>query len=600
MNDIKRVLRIAAWRLFVLDLLARLAVTMTAALVGLIGLRLAAALMAWHFSWVVAFAAALGGAAVVAMTWSAIVRARGVTVARELDERADLRESLSTALCVQGSQDPWSVAVLETAQDRARRVVVRDAIPITAPRLAPMPFAAAVALVIAWFSIPAEFQWTKRFAEKKQQQEVQLVKSDIQAKKNDLQEAIKKANVEIKDEAKPDAEATKPDQKDPEAMKRAEVKRLTNVADKLNQLKDGEKGQQLKAAREAMSKLKQPGPGPLDELSKQLARGNFQEAKKALDELTKKLADSSLTEEQKKQLESQLSKMSDQLAKAAADQQEMQKKLEDAGLSKEDAKKGAADPAALQKALDQLKGLSDDQKKQLMEQAKASKGACDKAGAMSEAMAKMAKGAQQGKPGQQVMEGMEGLSDQLSELEMMESDMQSLDAACKMAAKQLGELGQCKDGNCDGNGKNGKLAMSQKQGKWKEGDTNRQGKGSGGPGKGMGGNPETTEAPFQTSPEKVAVKKNGGPIIGSSLVYGDQIKGTSTAEFSAMVEAGEKQATESVDHNLISPEFQPAVKAYFGRLKKRVEAAHGTAPAEPAGPVEDAHDADTAKDAGGK
>jgi len=598
MNDIKRVLRIAAWRLFALDLLARLTVTLTAAMVGLIGLRLAAALMAWHFSWLLAFALAFGGAAVVALGWSVLVRARSEQVARELDTRADLRESLSTALCVAGSQDPWAQAMVDTAQERARRVVVRDAIPITAPRLMPMPFAAAVALVIAWFSIPPEYQWTKRFAAKQKEQEVQTVKTDIQAKKNDLAEALKKAKIELKEEEPKDTDAGKPDQKDPEAMRRSEFKRLTNVADKLNQLKDGQKGEELKAAREAMSKLKQPGPGPMEELSRQLARGNFEEAKKALDELAKKMADSSLTPEQKKQLENQLSKMSEQLAKAAGDQQAVQKKLEEAGLSKEDAKKAAADPQALQKAVDQLKNLSDEQKKQLAEQAKASQGACDKAGAMSEAMAKMAKGMQGQQGGQQGMEGMEGLAEQLSELEMLESDMKSLDAACKMAAKQLAEAGQCMG---DGNGnKAGKLALSSKQGKWKEGDTSKSGQGSGGPGKGMGGNPETTPTDFNTESVKAGVKKGNGPIVGQSLTFGEQIRGSSSREFSAMVEAGENRATESVDHNLIAPEFQPAVKSYFGRLKKRAEAAKSEAPVKPAEPVENAKDADSGKGADGK
>jgi hypothetical protein len=591
MNDIKRVLRIAAWRLFILDLLARLTVTTTVALVGLILLRLVAAIFILKFSWPAAFAVAFGGAGLAAATWSVLVRARGGAVARELDERADLRESLSTAMCVHTNPDPWAQAVVETAQERARRVVVRDAIPIAAPRLLPVPFAAAVALVIAWFSIPPEFQWTKRFAEKQKEQEVREVKTDIQAKKNDLQEALKKAKVEIKEEPKAEGDGAKPEQKDPEAMRRAEVKRLTNVADRLNQLKEGEKAEQLKAAREQMSKLKQPGPGPLEELSRQLARGNFEESKKALDDLAKKLADSSLTQEQKKQLEAQLAKMSDQLSKLSEDRQAMEKKLQEAGLSKEEAKKAAADPQALQKALEQMKNLTEEQKKQLADQAKACQGACDKAGAMSQAMAQMAKG-MDGKQGmsQEAMEGMEALAGQLSEMEMAEADMQSLEAAMKLAAKQLNELGQCKGGG-DGQ-KSGPIALSSKQGKWKEGDSNQTGQGSGGPGKGMGGNPETTEAPFATTPEKVAVKKGNGPIIGQSLVWGEQVKGSSSAEFSAMVQAGEKAATESIDNSVIAPEFRNAVKGYFGRLNRRAEEAKGTAPAAPAGPVEDAPDAD--------
>jgi hypothetical protein len=592
MTEITRVLRVAAWRLFVVDLLARLAVTATAALVGLIALRFADAVWAWTFSWTVAFAIAAGAAALSAVVWSVAVRVRGIGVARTLDERADLRESLSTALCVASSNDPWSQAVVETARDKARRVVVRDAIPITAPRLAPMPLAAAIALVIAWFSIPSEFTWTTRHAAKEKAAQVEQVKADIQANKKELTDALKKANIDLTDLAKPDADAAKPEA-DPEAFRRQEVKRLTEVTNKLNQIKDGDKAQQLKAAREAMSKLKQPGPGPLDELSKQMARGNFEQAKKELDELTKKLSDSSaMSQDQKQALEQQLSKMSEQLAKLAEDRKALEKKLEEAGLSKEQAKQAAADPEALKKALEQAKNLTEDQKKQLSDEAKACNSACKNAGAMSEAMAKMAK-AMNGKAGmgQEGMEGMEALEGQLSELEMLDADMQSLEAAMKMTAKQMAGMGQC-EGNMPGN-KSGQLALSSKQGKWREGDSGNFGQGSGGPGKGAGGNPETTEADFKSESVKAGVKKQNGPIIGQTMVAGDQIRGDSTAEFAAIVEASESAATESIGNNLVAPEFQPAVKSYFGRLKRRVEAANGTAPAPPPAPASDAKDADS-------
>lgn len=589
MTEITRVLRIAAWRLFLVDLLARLAVTTTAALVGLIALRLADAIWAWSFSWSLAFALAAGAAGVAALAWSAIVRVRGIGVARALDERADLRESLSTALCVAFSRDPWSQAMVETARERARRVVVRDAIPITAPRLAPMPLAAGVALVIAWFSIPPEFTWTSRHAAREKTAQVEQVKADIQANKKELTEALKKANIDLAEEARPDAGGAKPEA-DPEALARREIKRLTEVTNRLNEIKDGEKAQQLKAAREAMSKLKQPGPGPLDELSKQMARGNFEQARKELDELSKKLADSSaMSQDQKQALEQQLAKMSEQLARLAEDRKALEKKLEEAGLSKDQAKEAAANPEALKKALEQAKNLTEEQKKQLAEQAKACESAGKSAGAMSEAMAKMARG-MAGKAGmsQEGMEGMEALAGQLSELEMLDADMQSIEAAMKMAAKQMEQMGQC-SGGMPGD-KAGRVALSGKQGQWREGETRGLGNGTGGPGRGAGERGETV-ADFKTESVKAGVKKQNGPIIGQTMVAGDQIRGESRAEFAAMVEASERAATESIGNNLVAPEFQSPVKHYFGRLKQRAEAAKGQSP--PPAPASDAKDADS-------
>src|SRR5215471_14412815 len=158
MNEIKRVLKIAAWRLFVLDLFRTLAITASAAVLCLIGLLLAERIFGlkveWPGQWVRAFGAAAAAAATAAVLWSAVRRARGVAVARELDERANLRESLSTALCVARSQDPWAKVVVETARQRAVGVKVNQAIPYVAPKLWPLPFAMALSMLILWFSIP--------------------------------------------------------------------------------------------------------------------------------------------------------------------------------------------------------------------------------------------------------------------------------------------------------------------------------------------------------------------------------------------------------------------------------------------------------------
>src|SRR5262245_58406927 len=132
MNEIKRVLKLAAWRLFVLDLFRTLAITASAGILCLIGLLLAERIFGVEVTsqnWLRAAGAAAAAAVLAAIIWSAIRRARGVAVARELDERANLRESLSTALCVARSEDPWAKVVVETARQKAVTVKVNQAIP---------------------------------------------------------------------------------------------------------------------------------------------------------------------------------------------------------------------------------------------------------------------------------------------------------------------------------------------------------------------------------------------------------------------------------------------------------------------------------------
>src|SRR5207253_2555418 len=116
---------------------------------------------------------------------------------------------------------------------------------------------------------------------------------------------------------------------------------------------------------------------------------------------------------------------------------ELEKKLEQAGMGKEAAKQAAADPASLQKALEQMKNMTDEQKQELMKQAKAQQSACKQCQGMGESMSKMAKGASKAGMSQQGQQGMESMSGQLSEMEMMAKDMDQLDAAMCEAKNQL-------------------------------------------------------------------------------------------------------------------------------------------------------------------
>src|ERR1043165_4616506 len=117
MTEIQRVLSSAAWRLWAIAALRCFVVTLSGALVALMLLLIAQRIFGFQLpgqieiratvpDWLKMGAAAIGLAAIVAAAWSLIARPRGLRVARELDERADLRETLSTALCYATSKDP--------------------------------------------------------------------------------------------------------------------------------------------------------------------------------------------------------------------------------------------------------------------------------------------------------------------------------------------------------------------------------------------------------------------------------------------------------------------------------------------------------------
>jgi hypothetical protein len=582
MNEIRRILKLASWRLVLIDFFRTLAVTASAAvgalMVALFAERIFGLEIGWPRDWVRLGALLLGIALVVAGAWSVARRRRGIRLAAEVDERADLKESLSTALCVAASDNPWSRNVLETARERASRADVRKAIPITAPRLWPAPFAMALALVTLWFAVP---HWDvlglfhKRVAERELRNELRTVQNEVKADSDKLAELMKKAKVEITDE---DAQARPADQnnpavKDPDEIRRAAVKKLTSLNERLADLRQGDKAKQLEAMKNQMKQLKQPGPGPLDKMTQSLQRGDFKKAQDELQELARQLASDSMSKDDKEKAAHQLKKLAEQLDNLAKDRQDLERQLERAGMSKEQAAQAARDPEALKKAMEGMKNLTEEQKEQLQKMAQAQNAAAKQCDGMAQAMSKMAQGTSKSGMDQEGMEGMDGLSGQLSELEMSEQDLKSLDAAMSEARGQLAKMaGQCMGGSPGGNST--KFSASEQQSPWKAGESaGKFGTGSGGPGQSGGGtSPQGADAPVTTEKTVAQSKQGNGPIIGSKLVYGDQVKGQSQAEFQAAVESSAKAATEAVEGMQVRRELQDSVKHYFGRLQERAKA----------------------------
>jgi hypothetical protein len=585
-NEIRRVLKLAAWRLLVIDLFHTFAVMLSAAVAALILTllveRIFGVAIQFPADWVRLAGIALGAAVIGSIVWSSIRRARGITVARELDERADLRESLSTAMCVASSQDAWARVVVETARDKATKVDVRRAIPYVAPRLWPVPLALALSMVVLWFSVP---HWDvlgalkSRAAQKDEQNRITEVKAEVKKDEQALKELMKQAKVDLKD----DEATTEANEQNvpltPDEIRRAAVKKLTTQVDKLGEMKAGDKAKQLDAIKQAMKQLKQPGPGPMENLSKALQKGDFAKAQEQLDELSKQMGENSMSPEDKAKAQEQMKKLAEQLDKLSKDRQNLEKQLQQAGMNKEQAQKAASNPEEMKKALEDMKNMSEGEKQELMKNAMAQMGACKQCEGMGEKMGKMAKNMGKEGMGQEGQQAMEAMAGQLNEMEQMDADMEALDAAMNEAMKQLAKMGGQCQGSCNGEGEGecegGEMAgMSQKQSPWKAGESaGKQGNGLGGPGQAWGARGKNdTDAPVNIEKVKSPTKQGSGPIIGSRLVYGDQVRGESVAEFSQVIEASAKAATESIEGTHVSRELQGTVKHYFGRLEAKAKA----------------------------
>lgn len=591
MSEVRRVVRKARFRLTVIDFFRVLAIVLT----GAIGVAILARLVEQTFGLGEAFARpwalmALWGpvAVLVISVVAALVRRRGaIAVAQEVDARADLKETLSTALYLERADDPWSRAVVESAQRTATGVVVSRAIPMEAPRLWPAPLGAGMAFAIIWFAVPnldVLGVTEKRDAEVRRVERVEAVRADIQTREAEIKKLLERARVQFVDETGDlEAQTNRQDLNDPEAIQRAAVRKLTALTEKLEAEKQGEKAAQADAIREAMRQLRQPGPGPLDEFSRMLARGDFNKAQEMLQQFEQQMANDALSPEAKAQAKQQMENLAKQLEKIAQDQQALAKKLEQQGLDRQSAqelaqKASTGNPEDLKQAMQQMQHLSEEQKRQLMEMAKSAMQGQMQAQRLSEAMSKASQGMMQEGLQQEGMEGLDQLASELSEMEMLQSDMENLDAALEAAKKQLAELaGECMGGSCEGGDKAG--MGSGRTGSWREGSSRRMGQGSGGPGRGTGASPESSPIDYTTEKVKANTQTTAGPIIGSRLVYGAQVKGESIAEFASVVEASASEAAEALDSQSVPREYHDAVKTYFGRLQERVKRERGDAPA---------------------
>lgn len=563
MHEIERVLRRAGRRLLVVDLLQTLTMTFTLGVAALIVALLLERALGLFIPWQETFAISAALLVVGALVWSVVRRARGLALAREVDERAGLRESLSTAMCVASADDPWSKAVVETARQRALRVVVRDAVPIESPRLLPVPLCSLLAFGLLWMVMPS-LDLTGReqaIAEIEQNDaEIMAARHEVANIEKDLQKLLEKANVDL------DAiEADEPENPEASAdeVLRTAIKKLTNLEQQLKQEQQSESAKQAEATRQMMRRLKTPGPGPLDEMAKALAQGKFDEAKKALEELAAKLESGELSDSEREAASEQLKNLSGQLEKLAQQQDKLENMLKEAGMSAEQAKNALSDPGQMQKAMESLDNLTPEQKEALINQVQGLKTASSKCEGLSDELSKMGMACGQGEAGE-MMDGAMVSGAMLSEMEMLEGELSALEASLGQCNGAMCKLaGQC---NSPGQGKWGEFSG------WKEGDTSKLGNGSGGPGQGNGPGTDDIAADYTIKQDKANTIRKSGPITGQRWVYGNQVRGESKEAFRQAAQSASDSAAEALETMQVEPELRDAVQNYFGGLDAEGEA----------------------------
>ena len=581
MNDIRSLLRSAARRLYFIDVLQTLTIALSAGLGALIVILLAHKFTAWEPAWERTLLATGVAAVVLALVWSLVRRPRGMALADEIDRRADLRETVSTAFLVSGSEDSWNKAVVESAVVRARSVDVRAAAPIEAPRGWWVPIALA-AVLFGGMMTPWRYDLTgvlaQREIEAEEQREFELVSAEVKAAEEKVERALAQAGIkpEEGDEEEDGAsEELKPEEpKTPEEVRRAALKKLTSLNEELTRVRDGEKGKTLEAMRSELSRLKTPGEGPAQEFGRNLARGNFTAAREALEKMMQEANSGELSDEQKQELKRQLEDMANQMDQLAKDQSALERELQEAGFSAEQAQQMAQNQQAMQEGLEQAQNLTEAQKQAMQAAQQAAESASNALQGMSGAMGQMAQGMQQGQQGvgQQGVEGMAGMAGQLSGMEMMQAEMGAVSQAMSTLQSQMAQISGQGQGQGQGSGFGESMGGQPGMGQFAEGNSNQQGQRTGGAGRGENPfGPDESPSDFLLKTEKATVRDQGGPTIGETTIYGQQIIGESTIEVGEAVAAATARAEDAIETMRVPRELHDPVRNYFGRIEEQVK-----------------------------
>ncbi|MCK4343474.1 MAG: hypothetical protein KAY37_17305 [Phycisphaerae bacterium] len=536
----------------------------------------------WQGGWIAALVALLVG-----VIGLAIARPSALQAAVELDSAAGLKERLSTALLVRRDTDPFVRAAVEDAEKVASHVHVPTHIRYRAPALWPWSAATVLAaLILAWLMPTVDLLADETDPEAHVPRAVveaehKVIKAEFDKKLGQIKELAQgdrelKAIIEdIEPMEMPEHPTVTPDD-----IRQDAVRRIDDIRDRLKEKLEADETNSLKQTKRLFQQLNPPGSQKADnKLAQALANGDFKGAQEALRELAKKMDEAAQNanepEAQQKlaQMQQQLQQMADQLAKLG-DTVELQKELEEKGLSEEEARKlleqmAKTDPKQLEKELQKRlgeKGLSQkqiqelaqkirQQQKKMQQQQQARQNSQN----LSQALQKAAQACQQcrtpgstGSGGSQPGNALSDAISQLSDLEVSEQLMNELEA-------QISDFQNMRDDICQG----GMNPGYQQPGRRPQGPIGSQGPNAG---LGLGARIGKEKVPYQRDPTKAKSRFQSGTIIGRILVEGPQVRGEATDEEYDAVNSEVRDALDAVAREEVPRQYQKAVQAYFERL----------------------------------
>jgi len=566
-------LRRVGLRLWLSTFLRHLVIALTAAAVVALLARIFERVLGFDLPWMAVLPALAGAAVLGAIVTSVVARPGRRAAALALDGAAGLNERTLTADWALGGsgRSGWRELIIGEASARLSGEAGKKAVAavrIEGPRSWPTPLIAAGVAVAAWWAVPSLDllgATAERQAEEDARRELIETAQQIEAQDRELRRSLAEAGIDPEsaiEESTDEAETA-------EGLRRERLRQLTSLRDRIESQRAGRDAERVKALQEAAKRLKRPGPGPLDEFARQLARGDLRAAQAQLRELAENLGKGEMDADARQRVQEQIENLADQLENARENRnarvEELAKKLaEQAGIDPEQAREAIRDAAQnpeqlrqkLREAMENGQ-IDQEQLEQMMEQAQGIAEGLGDAQQIAEALEQAAGAMQQGEGGeggQAAADAFANAARALGEAAGRGAQQGALDEAAEAAMAQLEALG--------GNG---------------EGDiSGRPGLPGPGPGRGQGFQDlEDVDTMAATTERRADVETTDGPIIGTKFVYESQVRGESRAAFAEAARASEAEAAEAIEEGVVPPEFRDAVKRYFGRVRKAAEARPG-------------------------
>ncbi len=540
----------------------------------------------------------LGAALVASVIWAAVTRENLAVSAAALDEAAGLKERISTGIYCEKTDDPFGQAVVADAHRVSRGLTVRRHLPVRFPGSANYAGPTLLVALLVFWLFPVVDLAGKQEARNKQTDEQRriaraqaAIQPVLEKRVESFRQKYPKLNQEMEQlvALKGAAPTTRP-----EDIKNEPIKKMGDVLKQIEEKKQDPDLARIDEFRKIAQKLEaqQRGNNLVSKLAQNMAQGDFKSAQKILDEMKLELMKAPTTEEQKQkaaELREQMTKLSKQLEQLGNNQKKLENELAKTGMKPEDVKR-ALEQLSKNQDIESLKkelakqGMSQQQIDKLANQLKKCQGGCQMASKLGQSLKQASQG-QQGQAGQQGDQGSDQLtgsseagfseaSDQLSDMEAMQQEMNQLSSAAADLKDMQNRLARAGQGEGEGMGE------GEGEGKGEgEGEGDGGGQGSGGHGGGMGGLgvgegniAPKTETGGRTTAQKAKVNTLPGSIISTQFVNGEQVKGEVSAEFVEAVISAQRDVADAIGREAIPRQYQKSVSKYFSQATEGLPA----------------------------